>query len=724
MSKGATQRRRHTNLKLGCLNCKRKKVRCDETLPQCKNCLKGKKETCSYLSLSVQEVEKIKLTHSLRTSQNKLLHQNYRLPTSSKKHKKDTESKSETNGESEPTLVSSSSCDVLEFKFELKKLPINIPTISYPPLQFNNSFVKDFTIGNMDDEESSSPEDSTSATPLASGTIIEDSRKVLPNGMASPVSFKCLNKEAFRRVYPENVKTKVLADLSFHVVMGKSNLLDHISDLILYFPPDSRNRSMLLAAFSGLGATILLNVFNKRRQMGLLGDNQRMGDFLNKWCLEVHGYCQLELQTLLKFFDTSSENMKPNEVDLMSQLVAYTSYLLNFINLLLNFGPQSYFNSSRGIFKAYEIYTNYIQRRNLPPNSTVKFLTNNIQYNIMTINVPSYAPQFLFEIESNLRSLEFIFVNKKLFEHNPAEHQEFIKISHQFRSLIRFFGNYVLPIVYESRDENFVSIYPPNTIYDIFKQWHLICPSEAMVHHRYYHEPASEEGMFLNDLTTTLYMYYYAIAAALDAVFPACKYLHSMSFMLPTTKFFTNKCIMTVNENNAYAEGLFQFKIGKLLQRHIFYASRLFSFFRRRFVFYHNNTAWENPFLDDDLKSNRFKSRTIKNSFEIPIQSFNNTLIRPEHYPTRVNKEKENGTKSPVYTREDDTMNKQLYARNIETLDFFDLNSILQYDFETMLLLRDYRPFDDQFTVDRPTLDISVIKEYYDDKTILLNNLH
>ena len=25
MTKGATQRRRHTNLKLGCLNCKRKK---------------------------------------------------------------------------------------------------------------------------------------------------------------------------------------------------------------------------------------------------------------------------------------------------------------------------------------------------------------------------------------------------------------------------------------------------------------------------------------------------------------------------------------------------------------------------------------------------------------------------------------------------------------------------------------------------------------------------
>lgn len=725
MTKGATQRRRHTNLKLGCLNCKRKKVRCDETLPECKNCLKGKKETCSYLNLTVQEIEKIKLTHSLRTSQNKLLHQHYRLPTSSKEHKKIIELKthSNENNNGQSTINNLSSCDVLEFKFELKKLPINIPNISYPPLQFNNSFMKDFRTGNTDDDESSSPEDSNSITPSATISI-EDSMKILPNGTVSPTSFNCINKNLFRRVHPENVKTKVVADLSFHVVMGKSNLLDHINDLILDFPTCGRNRSMLLAAFLGLGSTILLNVYNKKRQMGIIGENLKVLDFLNKWCLETHGYCQLELQSLLKSFDIRSQNLSPDELEAMCHLVAYTSYLLNFINLLLNFGPQSYFNSSKGIFKAYEVYTNYIQRRNLPPNTTVKFLTNNIQYNIMTINIPSYPPQFLFEIESNLRSLEFIFINTRLFENTTVNANDFTKLAYQFKSLIRFFGTYVLPIVYASRNENFVSIYPPNVIYDIFKQWHAICPSEAIVHHRYHHELSNDEAIFLNDLSTTLYMYYYAIAAALDAVFPACKYLHGMSFMLPTNKFFTNKSIMTVHENNNYSENLFQFKIGKLLQRHIFYASRLFSFFRRRFVFYYNNTTWENPFLDEDLKSNRFKSRTIKNSFEVPIQSFNNTLIRPEHYPTRINKDKENGTNSPIYTREDDTMNKQLYARNIETLDFFDMNSILQYDFETMLLLRDYRPMVDQFTVNRNALDISVIREYYNDKTILLNSLH
>ena len=365
MTKGATQRRRHTNLKLGCLNCKRKKVRCDETLPECKNCLKGKKETCSYLSLSVQEIEKIKLTHSLRTSQNKLLQQNYRLPTSSKIHKIIQKLSSSSD-----TTPGNSTCDVLEFKFELKKLPIKIPNISYPPLQFNNSFVKDFHTANEDDDDdddddSSSPEDSNSVIPLVVSATLADSTKMLPNGIISSVTFNCINKDLFRRVYPENVNSKAVADLSFHVVLGKSNLLDHISDLILDCPTHKSNRSMLLLAFLGLGSTILLNVYNKRRQMGLIGDKLKILEFLNRWCLQTHGFCQLELQSVLKTVDTITNHMSPNEVDLMSRLVAYSSYLLNFINLLLNFGPQSYFNSSKGIFKIFDIYTNYIQKRNL-----------------------------------------------------------------------------------------------------------------------------------------------------------------------------------------------------------------------------------------------------------------------------------------------------------------------------------------------------------------------
>ena len=105
-----------------------------------------------------------------------------------------------------------------------------------------------------------------------------------------------------------------------------------------------------------------------------------------------------------------------------------------------------------------------------------------------------------------------------------------------------------------------------------------------MSHHQSIDANNPLESEFLNDLSTTLYMYYYAVAAALDAVFPGCKYLYGVSFMLPTNKFYRNMKIMTISKDNYYLERLYPFKVDILLQRHVFYASRLFAFSEEGFV--------------------------------------------------------------------------------------------------------------------------------------------
>lgn len=43
-------RRKHRNSHLGCGTCKKRRIKCDETLPSCNNCLKGKLH-CAYLNL-------------------------------------------------------------------------------------------------------------------------------------------------------------------------------------------------------------------------------------------------------------------------------------------------------------------------------------------------------------------------------------------------------------------------------------------------------------------------------------------------------------------------------------------------------------------------------------------------------------------------------------------------------------------------------------------------
>lgn len=128
----AATRRKHTNSKLGCLNCKRKKIRCDENLPLCDSCVRAKKETCSYLELSSVEVNRIRLTHSLRNSQNKLLTQDYRLPTSTKNSFESNEP---------PKRVSPAAENTLEFEFQYCKFENEFPSVPYSALQFHNTFM-------------------------------------------------------------------------------------------------------------------------------------------------------------------------------------------------------------------------------------------------------------------------------------------------------------------------------------------------------------------------------------------------------------------------------------------------------------------------------------------------------------------------------------------------------------------------------------------------------
>lgn len=45
-----TSRRKHRNSHLGCGTCKKRRIKCDENLPSCVNCLKGKLH-CAYLNL-------------------------------------------------------------------------------------------------------------------------------------------------------------------------------------------------------------------------------------------------------------------------------------------------------------------------------------------------------------------------------------------------------------------------------------------------------------------------------------------------------------------------------------------------------------------------------------------------------------------------------------------------------------------------------------------------
>ncbi|KAI5966664.1 hypothetical protein KGF57_000628 [Candida theae] len=720
-SSSTAKRKRHTNSKLGCANCKRKKIRCDESLPSCENCLKGKKETCSYLFLSQEEVERIKLTHSLRKSQNKLLNSNYRLPatniaTSSRAGSLEPSNK---NYKKMKALSPALSGSALEFKFELADLPIPIPSIVYPPLQYNNLCMQDFSneFKVMNDFDS---DDYTAGSPTGSAQ-----NDMLPNGFEHQITFNVINPKVFKRVNSAHsvITTPVVSDYSLHLFIGKNTLLDYMSDSFMKRMSFDMELSL---AVQTLGEAIHLNHL-KSKPISLREDTdkqliERLDDRVNSSFVKCFEVLKAKVE---KIQQKKCSNYRSSEAGNDLEMVAYAGNFLTFTSIMSKQGVKLHSKALELPLLAYNTYAKLHETISNKTLEVVSLLKKNLQYNVISVNVPSYNPQFLFEIESNLRSLEFIFTAQSLFNTKTdlSIRSEFETLKAQYSALMKFLRDKVLNIVFALRDETSLSVYPIDALFDILKTWHAMCPPQALVSKSKINSAFYDESVFLKDLSTTLYTYYSAIAAALDAVFPACKYFFSLSFILPVSQCYSGKETLTVTKYNPYTRSFFSHKIDILLQRHIIYASRLYAFFKRRFVFYHNNIKWSNYYDNVTLRENRLKSRKLFNATEVAIKSFNTTLIRPEHYPIRDKSlEVSNCVNNYVsFTREDDPLVKNLYARNIETLNIFDESSILQFDYESMLLLKDYRSFDDESEVSREVLSVKDIRNHYEDRFAILD---
>lgn len=771
MSKSVStvQRRRHTNSRLGCSVCKAKKIRCDETLPQCKNCLKSKKGVCSYLLLTQTEIDKIKLTHSLRNSQNKLLQSNFRLPASSVTAKFATTVASTvatattttgatgtatftthnlklglnglglgqqvTNYELSSSSTNSNTCaSVLEFKFELANLPIQLPKFNYPPLQYNNLSMQDFTgeFKVMNDDI------------LSDADLEEHNKGMLKEGFEYKISFKCFKPQSFKKSsLRKKMLPKMVTDFSHYIVHAENNLLIYMNDMIIKRFFDET----LTTCFQCLGEAIILN--HCRTLKGSNNNNNNNNDNYNsnsssssncnsaksdydskqalarkleKRIFEQFNECQSSVESKLRSIQNTYTGTSLEIVGEEIELMAHSSHLLTFTALIMKKALSTYFNAQKGVIMSFEIYSQLVERSLLRQRPIIDFVQSNLQHNIISIHLPSYNPQFLFEIESNLRSLEYIFSASNSITNNPEIDAQFIRLHNQYDKLMSFLREKVLPIVFTARNESFITTYPVQTIFEILKEWHTTCPPEAIAYKKKIKTQYYDESVFYHDLATTLYTYCFAISAGLGAVFPSCKYLFSLTFIIPINDMLNNQESLTVSKYNRFSQSFFNQRIDGMLQRHICYASRVFAFFKRRFIFYNNHLLWSNYYDNSTLHENRFKSRALTSVKEVPIYSFNTTLIRPEHYPTR-DKLADQVMSYINYRREDDSMVRNLYARNIETLNIFNDSTLLQFDYETMLLLKDYRPLDDCVEFTRELLKYKDIRDYYKDKITLLSSV-
>lgn len=640
-------RRKHTNSKFGCLNCKKKKIRCDETLPQCQNCTKGKRDVCSYLSLDVKELNRIKLTHSLRNEQNKLLNSDYRLPTSIAR-------------------VNVAYETDLEFEFELNKLPLPIPPTRYPSLQYQILTIYDFDseFKVIEDEDSNKSDETyrPMSQYLSGGPQLESS-------LVYPTKFKRLKHQIRlnpKVKYNEYKFTKGTSlDYMLPYLYKRLPGVEVLEDLCIF-----------------IGQVVIFNEFknNKAHDKTMIHQfKQKVSKMYHK-CLKIITMKTKEFTNITDMTDNNTEYMTR-----MTPILYYSNNLFSYCLLLLDHSLENYnkINSaSLGILRQFIQYN----RGGHIEDEVINSLISLNQYHILSIHVPIYDPSYIFDILATFQQLKLVY-----YELNITN----ARILQLYSQLSNFIQREIIPII-ESQDinSNKAVVFPLKNTFNLLKTWLKMFPSEFFV-------PVSMPDYVDQCIIANLACYYYCVGAMLRSTFPYHLYFFGLNF--------------TTSENNFpcwYFQPNINSRVNDVLKRQNYYGLRIYSFLRHRHSIFIKHITWKS----NNYPKHRFESRRFDKIIETPIKNFKTTLIRPEHYPSNV----ESCTKGHMFDRRDESYILQLYARNVETLDFFDSNCILQFDFESFRLLRDYRPNQaDCFTQYEP-LGVEELEFYKEDRKILM----
>lgn len=730
VTKNAPSRRRHTNSKLGCANCKRKKIRCDENLPECNNCCKAKRDQCSYLFLTPNEISKIKLTHSLRNSQNKLLDSDYRLPTSKRSpgiannsnNKSIQKPKSDDKGKLiAKALETENAYGGIEFKRELAGLPIRIPTYDYPPLQYKTSTMNDFSsefkvIYDTPEVEDKIEDNEDNVTSIRRGSP-------LPAAQEISIIFPKIRHRT-RRFESDSRNFINQDDILSLISMQSGPHSCILSDLVLCL-----GRCIILKTMKNMSTSVK--------------DLKHLNAF-SRGCFEHHSQCLIQLKYQISEYNNYVKNSTNTQelasyLHLMTPKLYYATSFLSFCVLLLDFSMENYTKISSDTYKIINTYLQIVQKiPNYKPHALISSILTRVQSQFLFIKIPVYDTNYTGEVHKNLKSLApfFHYLDGAVAGFETGFETD--KLKHYYDKLVLFIEEEYIPILnHPSMRVNSDKLvnFPLHKVFNLFKKWLLLVPGECLVpKHVNVSDNDSEktkELFLVKDFSSILYSYFHAIGISLKTIFPFAVYLFGMDFApmetlwshkewfnISLTESELTQLLNRVNSNGIRIPLHKYNNVADFLQRHNYFNLRLHSFFTHRFKIYSRNSQWGVEYPQD---MERFKDRRFQNIQEKPIKDFSLTLIRPEHYPTSVS-EFGKDNKSHMCIRYDESMMMMFYTRNIETLDFFSDKYVLQFDFESMCLLRDYRPRLD-VPIEKNPLTVQDMEYYLNDRRLITKEL-
>lgn len=748
-------RRKHSNSKYGCLQCKKRRIKCGQELPQCKHCVsyRAKNLRCSYMNLSeaekhlILEANRKYDDYSLDSNNNGHSFSNGNSPNnrltydqSSKILKPKLSSKSFSPPPEEPFRLSNS--EVTRRSFRLYKMKISTDDKELLDQTFlfisknlkmpiiNLSYVKHIELvwniwGNT--------------------TIMDGWQKTLANyysliTWASSYLSRCIY---------DSIKINSKSQL------GKKNSKSLKPLWNITLKNTGYSLQSLQAALDKKDYRLLLNLmssntFISSSNYGEDGYQSRMFHLNGLVAIIYELYLHGNQSTI---YVPGTDGYELQDLSFLDKLAADRN---NDTSVARAIKLRDQENVSDLLVPGYSYFNNFSTKESI----LIKFFEWQIYLATAAVFFPPYDHRCLFEFYDHLLDLKLMLAStcEKLL----------VNYADNLLSYLRYLFDEIFPQLENSKHQQPEgSLFPfsPKVCYKIYIKYCSILPPELIM--------GLTRGNHLSVIERLLYRYFINTGKILDHVFPQIKYLFIIGFSLAFIQYADelyifndllygdpDKCILTPkdksnggnynhNDNSAHHpkgepnKEVFADK----LKCHTYYSLRVFGFFRARNLLLHNGILIKDPF-NVKIKRNRLASRLLKLE-ETQIVSFDNTFIKPENYPHNAEESDDQRKHSPLLAdlpdfdeTEHGVTFKGFLLHDLAALDSnFSNNNILGVNKQHLLatpkqlladptVMKDQDGFLNSYDFVAGSLNIPVVirnlvgqslRDLYDDRSIIFN---
>ncbi|GMM36149.1 hypothetical protein DASC09_034740 [Saccharomycopsis crataegensis] len=638
-------RKKHSNSRFGCQNCKKRRIKCGEELDSCFNC-QDRNFRCSFLDLTEEEKEKIVANNQSngKVSNDGSLDDEIAQETNSANN--DLRDWNNGNAPNFFVAVDKISSD---FSNGLATFNVKLPTRPTPVknvMSLNNNVafkVIKMNINNYKKRSAASSSlllktkksDIKKAVPLPGGKECNETFQLFKVKPGVPSCF--FTSERLYRAYgedggPYSQLRPLLSQWYFDVIQQAT---DHSW---------SKYHCMMSQS-----AFILYNAITRPYFKGRYNDSH-----INT-VKEASGYyrsysLQLAQETIEKI--NMPKNFKDKEyVLLVSEVATYyaTSIalscfadddyhtLLAFINgfisialvkQLLERFTEAMENIKKTDFKFYSKYSIYLD--------FILVIQEFYLASINTIYTPNINLDLLRELDYDMEKFEC-----SIGSYFPSDSDPMIK----FRELRKIVRHDVLENPKVLQLCNFVTDTEPEIIFYIWKKFIVTFPSENVF------LAASQSSK--NVFEKIIALYWLAVSSVFNIVFSEstylflCRFESIVSFTGYDTSYY-DAIVTELKENWKHKD----YQMYNFLYRRAIYLMRLTSYTRYRWLTYLQNFETVDNFPDSEVEGRkRFLSRKNKSVKEKQISSMKSTIVSYEHYPKNLSPEEKYAKDSVLRTQ-------------------------------------------------------------------------